>query len=977
MAQAVKATDTAAAPAAGSASESKANSPLPEKSSASRAQATATATTKATSTAISPATSNGSSLSTKGAPRSQRHTTSRSQPNSHTLFQPNTNSSSQINPASRSSQAAVARLPASAELKAQSASNFDASPKPSEAAHPRGSSFQEVSAYTMRNAHDAATNDLAGEILAHDLSQFTPKHLTNYSLAAPSSPEVSLSEMVMHDALLAGQPLNTESENTENAALEALPKAAGNEDEGAGKPEEENGVRSEAVSAAEQAGDSELSRADTVTPATAAASLSLAASLDLAAPLNLASPLNLADHLNQASSLNLKESQGEQGSALKNAVPLTSDDPLTSPHEPEPLSNLEDISFAENLEGDSGQEPLIDGSSLTAEAMALASELSLESGSVPLTQHAASSVSLHAAASLPEPQAPSKEAAAAATATATSGANATAATATSRAAASSEVESASVSAPHTAPNIDSEAEELRAIAPSPLKAPGDRPRQKLQGAARDKNGPYVYQIDQEDLRKRQAYLAAQQEAQQVSQAETKRSSTKTVYSSVYDPAYDSAHEAAHEATYEAAPPEAAARINVAFAQENSLPAQRALHGGSMVNVSSGSHELTAQRNGSRKVSSPNNGPLPNVKFWRIAFKVTSTSYDFSAYDQIDLAVADCDLFAEEVFNGNVFYDLCRKNGQYQRYHPDFVQTYYLKLFTNTPFPCSVFVFVEGLALENGLFVRNPHEITMSSTMSKKRRNKNTSLRQITVTPDYEIFYLESPELNCPPRSRTELFLNACSQFMRGSAAQRGSLFLKPQAFCSLSDGRGMEFIKHASFAGIVPNLTSAPTLVPLMLLVGRALACKHSLSHINNILGAALSAKLRRSERLLRRSRRNLKELSFIYYGIEYFLTQSYLVSSISYKNRIAQELYNEISHRLDLNRDYQHIKEQLEPLTHIMQQLSTHEMVRAQGSIRFAIISLGFIMVVVALITCVILGVEPLLRLLHELGIVPPEILR
>ena len=123
---------------------------------------------------------------------------------------------------------------------------------------------------------------------------------------------------------------------------------------------------------------------------------------------------------------------------------------------------------------------------------------------------------------------------------------------------------------------------------------------------------------------------------------------------------------------------------------------------------------------------------------------------------------------------------------------------------------------------------------------------------------------------------------------------------------------------------------------------------------------------------MIKRGKRNLRDLSFLYYSVTFFLNQSLLMDTVSTKNRLSQELYQELLTRLEVKHDYQLVKEQIEPLTTLMTQLRIHEVVKAQSSLRFAIVALGFFMVALVVCVCVILGVEPMVRMLNELGILP-----
>ena len=98
----------------------------------------------------------------------------------------------------------------------------------------------------------------------------------------------------------------------------------------------------------------------------------------------------------------------------------------------------------------------------------------------------------------------------------------------------------------------------------------------------------------------------------------------------------------------------------------------------------------------RRVATTDNyvNPQANIKAWRIAFKVTDATYNFSSYDQLDLGGADYDFLEDEVLTGNTFYDLCRIKGNYKPYHKDYR-------------PISA------------RFLRTPHSHATSSSLSKR------------------------------------------------------------------------------------------------------------------------------------------------------------------------------------------------------------------------------------------------------------------
>ncbi len=388
-----------------------------------------------------------------------------------------------------------------------------------------------------------------------------------------------------------------------------------------------------------------------------------------------------------------------------------------------------------------------------------------------------------------------------------------------------------------------------------------------------------------------------------------------------------------------------------------------------------------------------------IKFWRIAFKITDLSYDFSKYDPIDLTATGVKLFDDDSLSGNFFYNLCQRHKVYHQFHPDFVQTYFLSLFRNTPFPCNIFVFIEEVAMDKGTFSpeHSPHQLTMSAanlteaekkaqqlrlsrgmgrgTLSAKstaraRGKKNGKNDSCPVEPDFEVFYIESPTLSVEAGSVNDLFLSLTSRYLRGSPAQRGTMMLRHHSFACFADSGGMEFIRYIGFRGIVPTMQGPNTLVPLILILGQSLGYKYTLRRINRTLGATLKEKLKLGRRLLWRPRHHLHEINYIYRQVELFLTQSYLISSIDYRNRLALDLAEECYARLGLGREMTLIKEQLQPMQQLMAQLRNQEIIRGQSSLRWTIVVLAVTMLLVVVIVSLILGVEPLMRLLNQLGI-------
>lgn len=412
-----------------------------------------------------------------------------------------------------------------------------------------------------------------------------------------------------------------------------------------------------------------------------------------------------------------------------------------------------------------------------------------------------------------------------------------------------------------------------------------------------------------------------------------------------------------------------------------------------------------------------------TRFWRIAFKITDLSFNFSQYERISPLTTGLQLFTDPENLGYVFYDLCRRHQQHKAFHPDFTQSYFCSLFRNTSFPCNVFVFIEALDMRQGKFVSPPHNITMSAAnlnpqekkaqlaafaaqearlngkrnlppttmwneflkligfdpeeMAYEKKFKLSNNDQCVITPDFELFYIETPQLSIKSGSDNELFLNLTSQFLRGSSNIHGSALLRPNCFACFTDSRGMEFMRCLGFKGLVPNMTKANTLIPLIMLICEALGYKYSFNRINRMLAQTMKQKLLLgTRRLRRRPKHHINSMSAVYQQVELYLTQTYLRTHLDYHNRLALDLHKTLMVSLEINEDYHRINAQLQPMQQLIQQLSTQEIIKAQGSLRFAIIALGFTMVLAVVAVCLILGIEPMVQLFNELGIPIPSFL-
>lgn len=358
-----------------------------------------------------------------------------------------------------------------------------------------------------------------------------------------------------------------------------------------------------------------------------------------------------------------------------------------------------------------------------------------------------------------------------------------------------------------------------------------------------------------------------------------------------------------------------------------------------------------------------------IHAYRIIFKINTDQFNFKKYDLLPLQPEKHKLFDLDVFICSSFFDLCRVKGQYRQYHEDFIQSYYFRLFDKTQFPIGVFVFVEELTIRNGDFVSAPKKLTINTG------NKTNQIKRIR--PDYEVYFLESPDLSFKNNSQNMFFLNLTSQYLRGTHLQKGKPFIKNNAFACFHDNYGMTFIVHQAYKGLVANLTSSPNLVPLSLLVGLALGYKHNFLRLNHILSDHLCKVFGNPRRLERRYKQNSRELSNIYNNVFFYLNRTFYINQINIYNRDCYDLLKDIMLKQDVHQYYSKLKEQVEPISVVVSQLNSRAIMKTQGSIRFAIIALGFIILAATVTVSVILGVEPMLRMLNELGLLPANMLR
>lgn len=358
----------------------------------------------------------------------------------------------------------------------------------------------------------------------------------------------------------------------------------------------------------------------------------------------------------------------------------------------------------------------------------------------------------------------------------------------------------------------------------------------------------------------------------------------------------------------------------------------------------------------------------DLKIYRITFKINNEKFNFKQYDLLPLQADKHQLFDLDILMCSSLFDLCRIKGRYKRYHDDFIQSYFFRLFDKTQFPIGMFVFIEELSIKKGDFETPPKQITAISSKSNKIK---------TVRPDYEIYYLESPNLDFKNNRLNSFFLNLSAQYLRGNHMRRGKPFVKENAFACFHDNYGMTFIVSKEYKGLVPSLTSAPNLLPLSLLVGMNLGYKHNFLRLNHLLSNHMCTVFGNPMKLERRYKRNIKELSIVYNNILFFLNRTYFSNQVNIYNRDCYDLFQDIAKNMEVSSYYLKIKEQIAPIIVIINQLNNKAIMSTQSSIRFAILSLAFIILAATVAVSVILGVEPMLRLLYELGLVPPNMLR
>lgn len=393
---------------------------------------------------------------------------------------------------------------------------------------------------------------------------------------------------------------------------------------------------------------------------------------------------------------------------------------------------------------------------------------------------------------------------------------------------------------------------------------------------------------------------------------------------------------------------------------------------------------TAHKQSSAQHAAPaSSANQTDFKFWRVAFKLSFDEYNFSKFDEIKLPRTQGALFESDVLAHNTFYDLCHIKGKYARYHPDFSQTYFLQLFSDTDYPCNVFVFAEEVSMQEGDFAEAPHVLTISRKAARsnaqatgKISSRSTKQPNINETlSDFEMFYIETDDLKLAAGTPNGQCLALTSRFIRGGKQFNGRPLIKPHAFACYVDTQGMTLFKASNYLGLVPQMQKSNTMLPMILLVGMSLGIKGNLVRINRSLVSYLSKRLNSEMGLNWRPGKYSKVFTSIYRQIQKFSACSYLSNIVDFKNGICSDIYNELSNMFALPREYNKLKEQLEVLNQLARQMESKLLLKSQRHIRMAIFLLGLSIVIAAAVVSTILGIEPMLRLLMDLGILSPEV--
>lgn len=386
---------------------------------------------------------------------------------------------------------------------------------------------------------------------------------------------------------------------------------------------------------------------------------------------------------------------------------------------------------------------------------------------------------------------------------------------------------------------------------------------------------------------------------------------------------------------------------------------------------------------------PNNAPSKvnsaDLKFWRVAFKLSFDSYNFAKYDTIKIPMHQGALFETDVLAHNTFYDLCHVNGKYSRYHPDFSQTYFLQLFENSDYPCNVFVFVEEVSMAESKFALAPHALTISRKAARSNSkatgrisSRSTDQSNLDETlSDFEMFYVETPNLQVTPTNSNGQILALTSHFIRGSHHFNGRPLVKNHAFACYVDTQGMTLFKEDSYRGLVPFMQKSNTMLPMILMVGMNLGLKGNLVRINRSLVTYLSNRLNSELGLNWRPGKYSKIFVSLYRQIQRFATCSYLSNMVDFRNSVCSDIFNELSNMFALHREFNKLKEQLAVVNQLASQMESKLLLKSQRHIRMAVFLLGLSMVIAAAVVSTILGIEPMLRMLMDLGLLSPEVVK
>lgn len=360
--------------------------------------------------------------------------------------------------------------------------------------------------------------------------------------------------------------------------------------------------------------------------------------------------------------------------------------------------------------------------------------------------------------------------------------------------------------------------------------------------------------------------------------------------------------------------------------------------------------------------SPRKAPESNTAAicYRAVFRVSDAAFPFSGYDEIKIP-KDNTMLSDSVLRNCSFRDLCRKKSSYKRYHPDFIQTYYIDMFPKSISPCGVFIFLEKLSVSAGSFSKKPTELV--SAEGRKHFSRGS---------DYEIFYSESTGTDLKQSRTMQEFCKAACTFLKGGAVLPGKSTVKDAGFFMAADSGCMIFVKNRSFPGFVPDLSPADTLLPLLLITGLSLGQQYSLRKLSRRLSAVLNANLHKNFTMGIFTGRYVRFFTKEYRNTACFLGETCLSGTAGFHNRNCMGLQCETEKLMMLQSEYEKIREKLEVINVTVRNLENKALLKSQSYTRWSVFFMGLSIVIAATAVSVILGAEPLIRLLIELGFVP-----